>query len=157
MQKNLLPFIKDVKAMGFDVKLDTSGFYPEQLETLLEQELVDMVALDIKHTWDLYPLIAKTKPKQTERFQKSLSILLASNVELELRTTIVKDFHREEDLYEMAKLLQPYEAIPWYWQNFVDSKNCFEEDLSAYDPSTLKMFYKNASSIRKNIVLRGEL
>ncbi len=106
--------IRKIKEMGFDVKLDTNGTNSEMLAYLIEQKLVDYVAMDIKAPNEKLEQIALCKHKFDE-VEKSIDILLQNKVEYEFRTTVTPDLN-EGDIVSMAKrivgaekyILQPY-------------------------------------------------
>jgi pyruvate formate lyase activating enzyme len=99
LQPDLLQILSQIKQMGFLVKLDTNGHFPEVLETVLET--VDMIALDLKATCDKY----KTFGGDCERLKKSLEILKHFNGELIIRTTMYPPYTSKEDLETMDKII----------------------------------------------------
>lgn len=106
--------IRKIKEMGFDVKLDTNGTNSEMLAKLIDEKLVDYVAMDIKAPNEKLEQIALCKHKFDE-VEKSIDILLQNKVEYEFRTTVTPDLN-EGDIVSMAKriagaekyILQPY-------------------------------------------------
>ena len=82
VQKGLIDFIKKVKAIGLKVKLDTNGFNPKVLKEVLDQNLVDYVAMDIKHSFKHYENIAKCKVN-TKLLEESIKLLKNSGIDYE--------------------------------------------------------------------------
>ena len=105
MQKDLKAFIEKVKAMGFLVKLDTNGSNPEVLQTLLDDKLLDFVAMDYKAPLDRYEEICG-KGVSSEPFLQCVDILKASGIDYELRTTFVPQL-APKDIEQMLKAIAP--------------------------------------------------
>lgn len=99
LQKDLPDFIKKVKRLGFLVKLDTNGHYPETLKDAID--IVDVIALDLKATCRKY----KTFRGSCEKLQKTLNILLNFKGHLIIRTTMYPPFTSDVDLKEMDSLI----------------------------------------------------
>lgn len=105
LHPDLLDFIKKVKAMGFLVKLDTNGIFPDIVEKILETKLVDYWAMDIKHAPEKYHL-ASGRQIPVERFTQSVKLLMSSGVPYEFRTTVVPSIHTPEDFIEIGKWIR---------------------------------------------------
>lgn len=101
---DLVDFIKEIKELGFLVKLDTNGTNPEILENLLTQKLVDYLAMDIKSSLEKYKRFSKTKMNM-EKIKKSVD-LVRQAPEYEFRTTVIPLFHDEKELHQIAKWLR---------------------------------------------------
>ncbi|MBN7801894.1 anaerobic ribonucleoside-triphosphate reductase activating protein [Algoriphagus aestuariicola] len=100
----IIPFAREVKRMGFEVKIDTNGSRPDVLETLIQENLVDFAALDFKGMPGNYWKI--TRSHLFKPFEKSLKILLGSSVRFEVRTTVHPDLLNYQELDEMEKWLR---------------------------------------------------
>lgn len=100
----IIPFAREMKAMGFEVKIDTNGSKPEVLKNLIEENLVDFVALDFKGMPGNYWRI--TRSHLFKPFEQSLKILLGSPVRFEVRTTVHPDLLNYQELNEMEKWLR---------------------------------------------------
>lgn len=105
LQKNLIPFIKTIKAKGFKVKLDTNGYKPEILKELLSHNLVDYVAMDIKNTSDKYAVTISKDIMSIEAIKKSVQLLQESGIDYEFRTTWIKEFHHENDVHGIGEMI----------------------------------------------------
>ncbi|MDD5083534.1 MAG: anaerobic ribonucleoside-triphosphate reductase activating protein [Candidatus Moranbacteria bacterium] len=115
LHPNLLDFIRRVKAMGFLVKLDTNGIFPDKVTEILATGLVDHWAMDIKHSPKKYPL-ASGVPIPIERFQQSARLLMKSGASYEFRTTVVPGIHEPEDFIAIGKWIAG--ATNYYLQAF---------------------------------------
>ena len=99
LQPDLAEFLSQIKQMGFLVKLDTNGHFPDVLKTTLT--IVDMIALDLKATCDKY----KTFGGDCERLKESLTILKHFKGDLIIRTTMYPPYTSKEDLETMDKII----------------------------------------------------
>lgn len=115
LQKDLARCIRRIKDMGFLVKLDTNGLFPEIVSDIMKRGIVDYWAMDIKHAPDKYH-IAAGKKISMESIRKSISLIMKSGVEYEFRTTVVPGIHAEEDFLEIARWIRGAHA--YYLQEF---------------------------------------
>lgn len=151
VQKDILEFIKKIKELGFLVKLDTNGSFPEKLNELLKENLLDYVAMDIKNIMEKYSETSGVKT-DTLKIQKSIEMLKNSSIDHEFRTTVVKDFHTKEDMWKLARLANP---SPLYFQQFRDSNSVIRKGLQAYTDLEMKELVEEISKSFKNVSLRG--
>lgn len=119
MHEELPAFARRVKEKGFLVKLDTNGTNPEMLRRTIDEGLVDYVAMDIKSPLSTYSQTV-ARPVDVEAIRESISILLASPIEYEFRTTIVKSLLSPEDLKRIGEAIRG--AKCYYLQKFVPTK-----------------------------------
>ena len=104
LQKGLDDFLWKIKELGLAAKLDTNGYCPRILRELLEQGLLDYVAMDVKTSLAKYPLAAGV-PVDEQRIEESVGLILSSGIVHEFRTTVVPGIVAPEDVEEMAKLI----------------------------------------------------
>lgn len=110
LQPDLIDFIRRVKATGLLVKLDTNGVHPNIVAKLISEHLVDYFAMDLKHTWAKYDLVARTgNPRVIENCKQTFALIQESGIDHEFRTTVFPSLHRAEDFYEMVGYLKPGE------------------------------------------------
>ena len=105
LHKDLPLLLSEIKARGFEVKLDTNGTDPEMLLSLINDGLVDYVAMDIKNSPDKYLITAGLSAdgvakgaELLEKVKQSASILMQGRVDFEFRTTLMKELHTSEDM-----------------------------------------------------------
>ena len=153
IQSDLEDFIKQVREMGFLVKLDTNGTNPTVLKNLIEKNLLDYVAMDIKNNFADYGEISGNLTFDINKIKESLKILRESNVEYELRTTLVAYYHTEENIKKMANELAGENLL--YLQMFKDCDTCIKSNLEAIPKSQAEEFQKILSKKIKNVILRG--
>lgn len=118
--ERLTSLIKEIKELGYAVKLDTNGTHPELVRMLISNGLIDYVAMDIKTriTDTDYQNICR-RPIDTGRILESVALLKEGRTEYEFRTTLVREFHGEDEIADIAKSLEG--ASAYYLQHFVNS------------------------------------
>lgn len=145
--KDLIEFIKEVKSLGFLVKLDTNGTHPDILQELLNENLLDYIAMDIKAPLAKYKTITQTDI-DTKIIKKSIDMIMNSGVDYEFRTTIVKSQLSVEDLRQIGELIQG--AKRYYMQKFLATK-ILDETLMSEESYTDEEF-KNLRTILEEYV-----
>ena len=120
LYKNLIPFARKIKDLGFEIKLDTNGINYNVIKQLVDEYLVDYIALDFKAP--KYKFESITKNKNYDKFEKTLDFLIDSNIEFEVRTTIHTALLDEEDINEIIKTLykKGYKNT-YYLQNYFET------------------------------------
>lgn len=155
LQKALLPFLTAVKGMGFKVKLDTNGTKPLVLRKLLEKEVLDYVAVDLKGPWQKYPLITG-KNIDVRVLEETIALLKNSSLQQEIRTTVVPGLLEEEDLLAIAKTI---EGFPKYvLQQFQPHPNLIDPSLCSTQPFSRETIQQVAHLCRqyvRSVELRG--
>ncbi|MBR5536256.1 MAG: anaerobic ribonucleoside-triphosphate reductase activating protein [Clostridia bacterium] len=133
---SLPDFIRKVRAIGYKVKLDTNGAFPERLKELMDENLLDYVAMDIKNTFSKYPETSGCENVNISDIEKSIDLLLYSNVPYEFRTTVTKELHTTEDIAFIANRIKG--AQKYFLQNFTDSGDILKEGMHSVDNPTLE-------------------
>lgn len=152
LQTDLADFLRAVKEMGYAVKLDTNGAYPEKLKALLEENLIDYVAMDIKNSKEKYALTCGVAVDM-QKIEQSVELLKEGRVEYEFRTTLVKELHETQDIMSMAKWLSGTRY--WYLQSFVDSGDLIGKNLSAHSEAWVKNAQSLAGQVIEGVKVRG--
>lgn len=152
LQTDLADFLRAVKEMGYAVKLDTNGAYPEKLKALLEENLIDYVAMDIKNSKEKYALTCGVAVDM-QKIEQSVELLKEGRVEYEFRTTLVKELHETQDIISMAKWLSGTRY--WYLQSFVDSGDLIGKNLSAHSEAWVKNAQSLAGQVIEGVKVRG--
>lgn len=151
LHPDLPEFLKTIKEMGYLIKLDTNGTNLEMLKYLVENKLIDYIAMDIKNSLEKYNLTIDRG--YTLAIQSTVDYIKSCGLPYEFRTTLVKEFHEEKDMYSIAELLNG--AQLYYLQKFEDSGNCLQNGLHAIDRDTATHFQDILSKTIKNTHLRG--
>lgn len=152
LMPDLVEKIRIIKDLGFLVKLDTNGTNPDTLLDLLDEHLIDYVAMDIKNSLEKYDLTAGAKVDK-EKILKSIDILKNSGIEYEFRTTLIDEFHSKNDMYSIGKLL---EGCPYlYLQKFQISDGVINKNLHPVDEDKVNEFIEILSQYIDNVETRG--
>ena len=144
--------IKAIKELGFLVKLDTNGSNPDLLEELMEEELIDYVAMDIKNSLFKYSLTAG-REIDTDKIVKSIKILQNGQIDYEFRTTLIKEYHNELDMISMGKMLKGSPRL--YLQEFKISEGVINKNLHPVDEDLANKFVKILREYIPIVELRG--
>ncbi len=151
LQKDIEDFIREIKNLGFLVKLDTNGSFPEKLSKLLP--LLDYVAMDIKNSPKKYLITAGVDYDILDKVNQSIQILRSSCTEYEFRTTVTKELHSIEDFDQIGIWL---EGVPrYYLQAFIDSGNILSQNISAATVEDMQKYLATVQQYIPAAKLRG--
>ena len=153
LQPDIESFVREVKELGYKVKLDTNGFYPEKLISLVNKGLIDYVAVDFKNTYEKYPMTTGIENLDITPFKKTVEFLLLGNVDYEFRTTVVEGIHQTQDIVDIAKTIKG--APRYFLQSFVDSGDLISNGLCAISPEDMKKSALLAGEFVTNVQIRG--
>lgn len=152
LQKDIKEFLKAIKEMGYSVKLDTNGYSPEKLMEIVDEGLIDYVAMDIKNCKEKYSETAGIDI-DISKIEKSVDFIMNSGIDYEFRTTVVKEYHTLTDIEKIAKWISG--AKRYFLQSFVDSGDLIKDGLSAVDKETLDSMKNVCLWHIKNTETRG--
>lgn len=138
MQNDLEEFIKQVKSLGYFIKLDTNGSYPDKLENLLNTGLVDYVAMDIKNSKEKYGETVGIENYDVAPIEASVELLMKCGIDYEFRTTLVRELHSEDDMVAIGKWIS--DARAYYLQNYKDSGDIIKSGLSGFEKEEIMQF-----------------
>ena len=153
IHKDLPDFIAKIKSLGLLVKLDTNGTNPQMLKSLVNDKLIDYVAMDIKHCREKYNSIANMQRFNLDSIEESVSFLLQENLEYEFRTTIMKECHSLDDIISIGKWLNGAKA--YYLQSYRESEQVINHIFSPHSEETLHSFVNQLKQYIPNTNLRG--
>ena len=154
IHKEIPAFLEKVKALGFSIKLDTNGSFPEMLESIVKAGLVDRVAMDIKNCPENYAETIGLKDFDIAPVERSKSFLMECGIDYEFRTTVVKGIHTEESLLGAAEWIAG--AKEYYLQQFKDSGDVIAIDgLSAYDEKEMHALADAVARFVPSVKVRG--
>lgn len=153
LEKDLKVKIKAVKDLGFAIKLDTNGTNPEIVEDLLNNNLVDYVAMDIKNCPSLYGETCGVPNINLVNIKKSISIIMNKAPDYEFRTTLVKEFHERMDYDSFMALIKGAKKL--YLQKFVDRDGCIKKGLHEVDEVEANKLRDYLAKGISNVYLRG--
>ena len=153
LQQDLPFFCEKLKKIGYSVKVDTNGTNPDMVKSLVENGLADYFAMDIKNNKEDYANIIGFNKFDTVKIEKTVDFFLSNKVDYEFRTTLINEFHKEENIEKIAKWIKG--ANKYFLQKFKDSENCIQSHLSPVDNLTVLKFLDILKKYIPNTYLRG--
>jgi len=165
VHRDLPDFLRKLKQFGLSVKLDTNGTNPTLVAELIQQKLVDYIALDIKAPLNCsYLTLTRMKPDLLASLKQTLRLLADSPIAFELRTTVIPNFHdaqswqlmREQVTNTLSNNFDP-KKLNWYVQPFFP-KNCLDPNFNNFRKAEHADLEKAADELKRsfpNTFLRG--
>lgn len=153
LHNNLIDKIKEIKELGYKVKLDTNGTNPDMLRYLVNNKLIDYVAMDIKNSFNKYSSTSGVANPQLEKIKESISYLIKGNLPFEFRTTVIKEFHTLEDLLDIANNIKG--CNKYVLQKYTDRDSCLEHGFHEIDKATIDKYILEIKKIIPNTITRG--
>ncbi|MBR5479346.1 MAG: anaerobic ribonucleoside-triphosphate reductase activating protein [Clostridia bacterium] len=136
LQADLYEFIGKIREKGYKVKLDTNGYRPNVLKTLVNDGMLDYVAMDIKNSPARYGETVGIKDFDISPILESVEFLKKGNVDFEFRTTVVRELHNAQDIVAIGEWLR---GVPKYFlQGYIDSGDCIENGFNAYEKAEME-------------------
>ena len=163
LQPDLISFISEIKALGLKVKLDSNGTKTDVLNQLIEKNLVDYIAIDVKSSFNKYPEICGLNQSTIDKRETDImisniknSIYLLINqqsIDYEFRTTLIKEYHDHNTIDEIGKMIKG--AKHYYLQSFVDSAFVPNHALHAIPKNELQEYILQLKKYVLDVQLRG--
>ncbi len=135
---DLPQYLSSIRQMGYDIKLDTNGSNADMLQHLIDNQLVDYVAMDIKNSLDRYPATCGSDNVSLDNIIRSISILINGSVPYEFRTTVVAQLHDNNSFVGIADMIEG--ADKFYLQRYSDNGETFDSTLSAPTDEQMEMY-----------------
>lgn len=151
IQKNIKDFIYKIRKLNYSIKLDTNGSNPKLLKELINEGLIDYVAMDIKNVFSKYNLNIGKKI-ELDNIKESINVLKENKVDYEFRTTIIKEFNTFDDIFKVCKLVGT--KSKYYLQNFEDSSDVMDHSLHGFSKEELLTILKKLKSDYPNLEIR---
>lgn len=152
LHDDLPEFISKIKDMGYLVKLDTNGTNPEMIKYLVENKLIDYIAMDIKNIPEKYTPIIGLQTNE-DNIKKSIKYIMNCGIDYEFRTTLISEYHQMKDIVEIGKLIK--NASKYFLQKFVDNENCLTRNLNEIPKSIALDMQEKLKKYIPNTHLRG--
>lgn len=149
----LIEKLKDIKSLGYEIKLDTNGTNPELVEEYIKLGLIDYVAMDIKNSEEKYALTSGIKNAPMDKIKQTIHLLMSSNIPYEFRTTLVDEFHKIEDMDGIGNLIKGAKVL--YLQKFVDREGCIQKGLHEVNEEDANKFKEILLKYVNKVELRG--
>ncbi len=153
LRPDLLPFIARIKEKGLLVKLDTNGTRPEVLRHLLDEGVLDHVAMDIKSSREGYSRAVGIKNFDVTPIEQSAALLMEGAPSYEFRTTLVKSVHTEADIHGIGRWLRGDHS--YFLQNFVDSGDLIDQSSVGFTPDEMQSLAAIARQYLPKAQVRG--
>lgn len=153
LETGLLDFIKEIKALGLQVKLDTNGSNPMLLKELLSQELLDYVAMDIKNSPDKYAAAIGKSNVPLKNISESIKLLLTDKIDYEFRTTISKELHTPSDFLLIGEWIKGARA--YYLQSYKESEDVISPGFHSYSKEELQKIRDTLLPYASKVEIRG--
>ncbi len=150
-----LELARIAKELGFLVKLDTNGSFPERLKAAVAGGLVDYVAMDIKASRANYPVVSGCG-NYVDKVCESVELLKSNIVEFEFRTTVTGNLHTVEEFAEIGRWIAP--AKRYFLQGFVDSGDVLDKENAGMFEVSGNMLYACLEAVKEfvpNAAVRG--
>jgi len=131
MQEDIADFCEKVKKLGYIVKIDTNGTYPQKLQELVDKKLVDYIAMDVKAPKKKYNNLSGVKV-DIKKIQESIDIIKQSGINYEFRTTFIREFLTQKDIIEIGEWLR--DSKRFYIQQFKNDVPMISSKMSTIKP-----------------------
>lgn len=149
INKELPNFIEKIKKLNYLIGLETNGTNAKMLEKLMKKKLVDFVTMDIKHDLEFKKyneIVGKILTKKLfTNILKSIKILIYSGINHEFRTTLMKEFHKEEDILNICQKIK--EAKIYWLQNFQKNKTISGKNFTPFEEKEIEEIVKKGQKI----------
>ena len=153
LRKDLPDLLRAVRELGFAVKVDTNGNHPEALEGLLQEKLVDYVAMDIKNSPEKYALTAGLDSLDLGPIRRSAAMLMEGGIPYEFRTTVVDELHKAADFEAIGQWIAGARA--YFLQPFTDRDSVPFAGLHAPTGENLEKYASIARAYIPYTAIRG--
>lgn len=156
-EPTLMPDLKEkiikLKELGFLIKLDTNGTNPEVVKDLYENHLIDYVAMDIKNSFVKYAMTVGVKNAFLDKISQTIKFLMTSGIDYEFRTTLIDEFHNEQDMRDIVETLKGAKRL--YLQKYVDRESCIAHGFHEVSKEKAERFVDILKGNIEQVTLRG--
>ena len=151
--RDIAPLLRAVRALGYAVKLDTNGTHPARLRALLDEGLVDYVAMDVKNSPERYAETVGVAGLDLAPVRESAALLMEGRVDYEFRTTVCRELHDDDAIRGVGELLAGARRL--YLQPFADRDTVAFAGFSAPDMPTLERWAEILREFVGEVGIRG--
>ena len=155
LQKDIAVFCQTVKNLGYRIKIDTNGTFPDEMKDLLDKRLVDYIAMDVKAPKDKYETLSGHNV-DLKQIQRSIDIIRGSHVDYEFKTTFVPGLLDKEDIVQIGRWLKG--SKKYYLQQFKSDTPTLSADLQdtgSYPKEELLAVIEEVKPFFKQCYVRG--
>lgn len=151
--RDIAPLLREVRALGYAVKLDTNGTHPARLRALLDEGLVDYVAMDVKNSPERYAETVGVAGLDLAPIRESAALLMEGRVDYEFRTTVCRELHDDDAIRGVGEFLAGARRL--YLQPFADRDTVAFAGFSAPDMPTLERWAEILRGFVGEVSIRG--
>ena len=151
--RDIAPLLREVRALGYAVKLDTNGTHPARLRALLDEGLVDYVAMDVKNSLERYAETVGVAGLDLAPIRESTALLMEGRVDYEFRTTVCRELHDDDSIRGVGEFLAGARRL--YLQPFADRDTVAFAGFSAPDMPTLERWAEILRGFVGEVGIRG--
>jgi len=149
LQDGLRDFLYEAKSLDYQVKLDTNGYLPEKMKALVDDSLVDYVAMDIKNKKSKYAQTAGAANLDLMRICESVDYLMSGKIPFEFRTTAVRELHSVDDFREISRWIAG--ANRYFIQPFADSGDLIDSGLTPFSTFSAEELSEILDAVRAHV------
>lgn len=136
IQRGIEEFLNHVREMGYAVRLDTNGSFPDKLKRLVSEGLISYVAMDLKNSKESYGKTVGIEDYDIGNICRSVEYLLSGVIPYEFNTTVVLELHQRSDFESIGRWIEG--ADQYFLQRFVDSGNVMRKGLHRYNENIMR-------------------
>ncbi len=153
LHADLPALIKDIKKLGYLIKLDTNGSNPQMIQTLYSQHLIDFVAMDIKTCPLDYANVTDVSSVNMDYIYESVDYLMHSGIDYEFRTTVVKELHNVNTFQQIANWISG--CKDYYLQSYKNSDTVIHKGFHSYTKEEMLIFVDILKNHMEHVSIRG--
>ena len=142
-----------IKELGYAVKLDSNGTNPDMLREIIDNNLADYIAMDIKNSKEKYAVTSGIDDRFMEKVEKSVELLMQNKTDFEFRTTIVKQFHTADDMLKISEWIKGEEK--YFIQAFKNSGDLIDPTMEGVSYEEYQNFLNIVKNNVPKVSLRG--
>ncbi|MCX7698519.1 MAG: anaerobic ribonucleoside-triphosphate reductase activating protein [Candidatus Goldbacteria bacterium] len=154
LQEDLFNFLKHIKNLNLPVKIDTNGYYPGKIKQLIEDGLVDYIAMDIKTSLKKYNNATGIEI-DISKIIESVNIIKQSKIDYEFRTTAVPEIVDENDFNDIGELVKGAKLFSIQQYDNSMTLNSSFKDIKPYKDDILKKFYNIMKKYVKKVKIKN--
>lgn len=153
MTDEIFPLLRSIRQLGYAVKLDTNGAYPQRLQRIVEEGLADYIAMDIKNSPQRYAETIGLNSFDLTPIRESVALLMEKAPDYEFRTTVVEELHDDNSFREIGEWIRG--AKRYFIQPFIDRDTVLAEGLHAPAAVKLKNYAEIIGQYVGSVGIRG--
>lgn len=159
LQSDLADLLREIKSLGFAIKLDTNGFRPNVVKALAAEKLIDYVAMDIKNCPSRYSETAGVPGMQLDKIEETMRFLLEGSLDYEFRTTVVEEFHDDDSIAQigiwLSRLAPECKAKRLFLQPYAGRDSVLRPGLHTPDSEKLALWAALLRPYAEFVGIRG--